>query len=49
MIFRHLKDVLGTERDVPAPNGNWASHRLLLERDGLGFLLHDTTLFAGRL
>lgn len=47
MIVRHLNDVLGTERDVRAPNGNWASRRLLLERDGLGFSLHDTTIFAG--
>lgn len=45
MIVRSLEEVQGTERDVRTPN--WASRRLLLRRDGMGFSLHDTTIFAG--
>ena len=47
MIVRRLEDILGTERDVKAENGNWASRRLLLRKDGMGFSFHDTTIFAG--
>jgi L-ectoine synthase len=47
MIVRHLKDIVGTERDVHAENGNWASRRFLLRSDGMGFSFHDTTIFAG--
>ena len=45
MIVRHLADIQGTERDVSAPN--WSSRRLLLAGDGMGFSLHETTIFAG--
>jgi len=45
MIFRQLKDIQGSERDVRAPT--FASRRLLLQKDGLGFSLHDTVLYAG--
>jgi L-ectoine synthase len=47
MIIRTLKEVIGTERDVKAENGNWVSRRLLLAKDGMGFSMHDTTIFAG--
>ncbi|MGD8310873.1 MAG: ectoine synthase [Chromatiales bacterium] len=47
MIVRHLRDIIGTERDVQAENGNWASRRFLLRSDGMGFSFHDTTIFAG--
>lgn len=47
MIVRSLQDVIGTERDVKAANGNWVSRRLLLRRDGMGFSLHETTILAG--
>ncbi|AHF01454.1 ectoine synthase [Thiomicrospira aerophila AL3] len=47
MIFRRLNEVIGTERDVKADNGNWVSRRLLLAKDGMGFSMHDTTIFAG--
>lgn len=46
MIVRQLSEIKGTEREVQAPNGNWTSHRLLLEKDGLVFSLNDTTIFA---
>ncbi len=45
MIVRSLEEVKGTERDVQTPN--WTSRRLLLKSDGMGFSLHETTIFAG--
>ena len=45
MIVRSLEEVKGTERDVGTPN--WASRRLLLKSDGMGFSLHETTVFPG--
>lgn len=47
MIVTHLNDIKGTDRDVQAENGNWASRRMLLKKDGMGFSFHDTTIFAG--
>lgn len=47
MIVRTLKDILGSERDVRAENGNWASRRFLLKDDGMGFSFHETIIFAG--
>jgi L-ectoine synthase len=45
MIVRSLNEVAGTERETLAPT--FASRRLILARDGLGFSFHDTILFAG--
>jgi L-ectoine synthase len=45
MIVRRVIDVLDTERDVRAPT--FASRRLLLRSDGMGFSMHETTIFAG--
>lgn len=45
MIVRSLEEVKDTERDVRTPN--WASRRLLLKSDGMGFSLHETTVFPG--
>lgn len=45
MIVRHLQDILNTERDIQTET--WASRRLLLQEDGMGFSLHETTIFAG--
>ncbi len=47
MIVTRLEDIVGTERDVKAENGNWVSRRFLLRRDGMGFSFHETTIFAG--
>ena len=47
MIIRRLDEVIGTDRDVEAENGNWVSRRLLLAGDGMGFSMHDTTIRAG--
>lgn len=47
MIVRSLKDILGSDRDVKAANGNWESRRLILNNDAVGFSLHDTIIHAG--
>lgn len=47
MIVRRLQDIVGTERDIKAENGNWVSRRFLLRGDGMGFSFHETTIFAG--
>lgn len=45
MIVRTLDEVVGTESDVGSTT--WRSRRLLLARDGMGFSVHDTLIFAG--
>jgi L-ectoine synthase len=45
MIIRKLKDVRATDRNVRAPG--WASARLLLKDDAMGFSFHITTMRAG--
>lgn len=47
MIVRTLADIVGTDRDVKAEGGNWVSRRFLLQREGMGFSFHETTIFAG--
>lgn len=47
MIVRTLEDIIDTERDVRAETGAWASRRMLLKDDAMGFSFHDTTIFAG--
>jgi L-ectoine synthase len=45
LIVRTLDDVTDTEADIKEPN--WRSKRILLAKDGLGFSVHETTLYAG--
>jgi L-ectoine synthase len=45
MIVRTLTDIVGTDRDVDAPT--FSSRRLVLAKEGVGFSLHDTILYAG--
>ncbi len=45
MIVRTVEDTLGTDAEVRTPN--WVSKRLLLKRDGMGYSVHETTIFAG--
>jgi L-ectoine synthase len=45
MIVRRLKEILNTERDIKTDT--WASRRLLLRDDNMGFSMHETTVFAG--
>lgn len=44
MIVRNLAELIGTERDVAWGNGQ--SRRFLLERDGMGYTVTDTTILA---
>lgn len=45
MIVRTVTEVTDTERDVATEN--WRSKRLILSSDGVGFSLHETTLYPG--
>jgi L-ectoine synthase len=45
VIIRQVADMAGTDRDIRTPN--WDSQRLLLARDGVGFSMHETTIYAG--
>jgi len=45
MIVRNLGDIRKSDRNVRSDG--WASARLLLKDDGMGFSFHVTTLFAG--
>ena len=47
MIIRKLDKIKGSDSDVLAENGNWQSRRLLLAKDGMGFSMHDTLIYAG--
>lgn len=45
MIVKTLDSVTDTQDDVASKT--WRSRRLLLLKHGMGFSLHDTTMFAG--
>ena len=45
MIIRNLNDIRKTDRNVRSDG--WASARMLLKDDGMGFSFHITTMFAG--
>lgn len=45
MIVKQLEELVDSEHEIDTPN--WTSRRLLLERDGMGFSLHDTLIKAG--
>lgn len=45
MIVRTLDQIVGSEQEVAAET--WVSRRLLLERDGMGFSLHETLIHPG--
>ena len=45
MIVKTLKEVNGSVDHVQEQN--WESRRFLLEKDGMGFSLHDTLIHAG--
>ncbi|MDH5359968.1 MAG: ectoine synthase [Gammaproteobacteria bacterium] len=47
MIVRYQRDVIGSEREVHAENGNWSSRRLVLDDDAAGFSFHETIIRAG--
>lgn len=43
----NVKDLVSTDRDVKCPKGGFNSLRLLLESDGMGFGLTQTTIPKG--
>lgn len=45
MIVRDIEALRDTERDVRTDN--WGSVRMLLKSDGMGFSLHETTIYPG--
>jgi L-ectoine synthase len=47
MLVRKIGDILGSEREVHAPNRNWVSRRMLLKDDRMGFSLHETIISSG--
>ncbi|MGP3972086.1 ectoine synthase [Streptomyces sp. 6N223] len=47
MIVRSISDIEGTERDVLSASGTWRSKRIILAKEGAGFSLHETVLYAG--
>lgn len=47
MIIRNTEDIIGTDRDIEDPKGQWVSRRLLLKCDGMGFSLHETIVYDG--
>lgn len=46
MIIRSVEEILGTARDVSGQG--WKSRRLILEKDGIDYSVHETTLEAGQ-
>lgn len=46
MIVRRLEDIVGTDREVHAENGNWVSRRFVLDADKAGFSFHETIIKA---
>lgn len=45
MIVRTLDEIVGTDKETKADT--WASRRLLLKDDKMGFSFHDTIIYAG--
>jgi L-ectoine synthase len=45
VIVRSLNDITDTDRDVKTPN--WRSKRIVLAKEGVGFSVHETVLYAG--
>ncbi|NUM52217.1 MAG: ectoine synthase [Candidatus Hydrogenedentes bacterium] len=45
MIVRTLDSVRNSDREIHAPT--WVSRRLLLKKDGMGFSMHETIIYAG--
>ncbi|HDQ03393.1 MAG TPA: ectoine synthase [Deltaproteobacteria bacterium] len=45
MIYKKIGDIVGTDKEVKAQNGNWVSRRMLLKADGMGFSFHETIIF----
>ncbi|ROR71984.1 ectoine synthase [Bogoriella caseilytica] len=46
MLVRTIAEITDTEDDIKTEN--WRSKRIILAKEGVGFSLHETTLYAGR-
>lgn len=47
MKVKQIKDLIGTDSEVPFDNGNNVSIRPVLAKDGLGFSVHKTIIPKG--
>lgn len=45
MIVRTIDEVTDTDADIKSEN--WRSKRIVLAKEGVGFSVHETTLYAG--
>ena len=45
MILRTIEEVLNSKNNVEADN--WSSRRFLVKKDGMGYSLSETTIYAG--
>jgi L-ectoine synthase len=45
VIVSNVDDLTDTERDIRTPN--WRSRRIVLAKEGVGFSVHETVLYAG--
>lgn len=45
MIVRTLDEITDTDADIKSEN--WRSKRIILAKEGVGFSVHETTLYAG--
>lgn len=46
MIVRDIKDLIGTDKEVHAKDGQWISRRMILKDDKMGFSFHETIIKA---
>ncbi|MQY12297.1 L-ectoine synthase [Streptomyces sp. RB5] len=47
MIVRSFAELDGTDRHIKSASGTWESKRIVLAKEGVGFSLHETVLYAG--
>jgi L-ectoine synthase len=47
VIVRTRDEIIGSEYEVHAENGNWVSRRFVLNDDAAGFSFHETIIKAG--
>ncbi|GAA5145166.1 ectoine synthase [Microbacterium pseudoresistens] len=45
MIVRSIAEITDTDADIKSEN--WRSKRIVLAKEGVGFSVHETTLYAG--
>jgi L-ectoine synthase len=45
MIVRTIDEITDTDADIKTKN--WRSKRIVLAKEGVGFSVHETTLYAG--